>query len=115
MQHAVELGFALMARRLEVAYFRIDAKLRKRREQDALAAAAPVVVAGYEKPLVAAPGQAKAAAHRARLVTTEKDWVRLSPDWRKQVAAWPVEVRFSAPAHVSDLLRQGVDGAAKPG
>ena len=56
-----------------------------------------------------------AAAHRARLVTTEKDWVRLSPDWRKQVAAWPVEVRFSAPAHVSDLLRQGVDGAAKPG
>jgi len=69
MQHAVELGFALMARRLEVAYFRIDAKLRKRREQDALAAAAPVVVAGYEKPLVAAPGQAKAAAHRARFKT----------------------------------------------
>ena len=30
----------------------------------------------------------------ARLITTEKDWVRLSPDWRSQVAALPIAARF---------------------
>lgn len=30
----------------------------------------------------------------ARLVTTEKDWVRLSPGWRERVTAWPVRARF---------------------
>jgi len=36
------------------------------------------------------------AAHRlgARLITTEKDWVRLSPHWRSQVAPLPIAARF---------------------
>lgn len=30
----------------------------------------------------------------AGLVTTEKDWVRLPPEWRARVRAWPVVARF---------------------
>ncbi|MFN7281592.1 MAG: tetraacyldisaccharide 4'-kinase, partial [Brevundimonas sp.] len=30
----------------------------------------------------------------AGLVTTEKDWVRLPPEWRARVTAWPVVARF---------------------
>ncbi|MFC5372467.1 tetraacyldisaccharide 4'-kinase [Brevundimonas faecalis] len=36
----------------------------------------------------------RAALFDAGLVTTEKDWVRLPPEWRDQVAAWPVLARF---------------------
>jgi tetraacyldisaccharide 4'-kinase len=50
-------------------------------------------------------------AERARdlgagLVTTEKDWVRLPPDWRERVAAWPVRARFLNAAALDDLLRR---------
>lgn len=31
----------------------------------------------------------------AGLVTTEKDWVRLSPAWRERVTPWPVRARFA--------------------
>ena len=31
----------------------------------------------------------------AGLVTTEKDWARLTPDWRAEIAAWPVRARFA--------------------
>lgn len=54
-----------------------------------------------------------AAAHRATLVTTEKDWVRLPEEWRAKIPAWPVRARFSSPERMTDLLRQVVD--AGPG
>jgi len=37
---------------------------------------------------------ARAERLGAGLVTTEKDWVRLTPEWRARVAAWPVRARF---------------------
>jgi tetraacyldisaccharide 4'-kinase len=36
----------------------------------------------------------RAALYDAGLVTTEKDWVRLSPAWRARVTPWPVRARF---------------------
>ena len=91
LRHAVNLGYALMARRLELAYFRIDAARRKAivemaraaREKagapgskpptpDSLARMATgrlpcgrqvrAVVGGYQKPLVPSASQAKAMA-----------------------------------------------------
>jgi len=38
--------------------------------------------------------QDRAAIYDAGLVTTEKDWVRLTPDQRTRVTAWPVVARF---------------------
>lgn len=46
----------------------------------------------------------RAAALCARLLTSEKDWVRLSPAWRAKVAAWPVKVEFGDEAAVERLL-----------
>jgi tetraacyldisaccharide 4'-kinase len=40
----------------------------------------------------------------AGLVTTEKDWVRLSPEWRAQVKAWPVRARFEDEGKVRAML-----------
>jgi tetraacyldisaccharide 4'-kinase len=40
----------------------------------------------------------------AGLVTTEKDWVRLPPEWRMRVAAWPVRVAFEDEAALDALL-----------
>lgn len=40
----------------------------------------------------------------AGLVTTEKDWVRLPPDWRARVAAWPVRARFDDEGALDALL-----------
>ncbi len=39
--------------------------------------------------------QTRADTLGAGLVTTEKDWVRLTPDWRAKIAAWPVRARFA--------------------
>jgi tetraacyldisaccharide 4'-kinase len=36
----------------------------------------------------------RAADLGAGLITSEKDWVRLSPAWRRRVVAWPVRVVF---------------------
>jgi tetraacyldisaccharide 4'-kinase len=44
----------------------------------------------------------------ARLVTTEKDWVRLPPAWRDRVTAWPVRARFLAEAGARALLLSAV-------
>jgi tetraacyldisaccharide 4'-kinase len=40
----------------------------------------------------------------AGMVTTEKDWVRLPPEWRARIAAWPVEARFEDEAALDALL-----------
>ncbi len=50
-----------------------------------------------------------ADAHGARLITTEKDWVRLPGDVQGAVAAWPVKARFADPAHLSALIETAVD------
>lgn len=36
----------------------------------------------------------RAADLGAGLITTEKDWVRLSPSWRERVTSWPVRASF---------------------
>jgi tetraacyldisaccharide 4'-kinase len=40
----------------------------------------------------------------AGLVTTEKDWVRLTPAWRARVTSWPVRARFEDAAAVEGLI-----------
>ena len=56
-----------------------------------------------------APAALEALATRAKrlgagLVTTEKDWVRLPPQWRDRIAAWPVRARFEDEAALARLL-----------
>lgn len=46
----------------------------------------------------------RAASLGAGLVTTEKDWARLPPDWRKRVRVWPVRARFKDEAALDALL-----------
>ena len=46
----------------------------------------------------------RATALDARLVTTEKDWVRLPAGWRERVTAWPVRARFEDEAALDALL-----------
>lgn len=40
----------------------------------------------------------------AGMVTTEKDWVRLPPQWRDRVVSWPVVARFEDEAVFSTFL-----------
>jgi tetraacyldisaccharide 4'-kinase len=40
----------------------------------------------------------------AGLVTTEKDWIRLPPEWRARVTAWPVRAEFDDPDALDALL-----------
>ena len=49
----------------------------------------------------------RAALHDATLITTEKDWVRLPPDWRPRVTSWPVTARFEDEAGFARLLTGG--------
>jgi len=51
----------------------------------------------------------RAAAEGGGLVTTEKDWMRLSPAWREKVTPWPVRVVFDDETALEDLLRPIVD------
>ncbi|KAF0173351.1 MAG: tetraacyldisaccharide 4'-kinase [Hyphomonadaceae bacterium] len=51
---------------------------------------------------------AHASAHGARLITTEKDHVRLPPAWRAQVLTLPVVARFAEPETLDALLRAAV-------
>ena len=46
----------------------------------------------------------RAASLGAGLITSEKDWARLSPTWRARVTAWPVRARFEDEAAVRALL-----------
>ncbi|WP_332658031.1 tetraacyldisaccharide 4'-kinase [Brevundimonas sp.] len=42
----------------------------------------------------------------ARLITTEKDWSRLPPEWRARVVSWPVKAKFEDEAGFGELLRR---------
>ena len=44
----------------------------------------------------------------AGLVTTEKDWVKLPPEWRDKIVAWPVRARFEDEAAMDRLLARVV-------
>lgn len=47
----------------------------------------------------------------ATLITTEKDWTRLPPDWRDRVVSWPVKATFEDEAGFERfLLPQGKKG-----
>jgi len=46
----------------------------------------------------------RAAQFGAGLVTTEKDWVRLTPQWRTRVSAWRVRADFDDTAALDALL-----------
>lgn len=48
--------------------------------------------------------EGRAEVYGAGLVTTEKDWVRLPPEWRKRVTAWPVRAAFEDDAVLERLL-----------
>ncbi|MDP3400323.1 MAG: tetraacyldisaccharide 4'-kinase, partial [Brevundimonas sp.] len=52
----------------------------------------------------------RAAVFGAGLVTTEKDWVRLPPEWRARVTAWPVRARFEDEAALDALLARTCGG-----
>jgi tetraacyldisaccharide 4'-kinase len=45
-----------------------------------------------------------AAAHDARLVTTEKDWMRLAPPWRTRIATLAVRVAWQDEAALMTLI-----------
>ena len=46
----------------------------------------------------------RADRYHARLVTTEKDWFRLTPEWRTRVLSWPVKATFEDEAAFQALL-----------
>ena len=50
----------------------------------------------------------RAATLNAGLVTTEKDWVRLTPEWRARVKAWPVTATFDDEAALEALLAKAL-------
>jgi len=50
----------------------------------------------------------RAADLGAGLVTTEKDWARLTPEWRAKVTAWPVKARFEDEEALDALLEKAV-------
>lgn len=47
----------------------------------------------------------RAESYGARLITTEKDWSRLPPDWRARVVSWPVKAVFDDEAGFAALLQ----------
>lgn len=47
---------------------------------------------------------ARAEKASARLITTDKDWVRLSPEWRGRVAHFPVAIVWDHPEEIEQLL-----------
>jgi tetraacyldisaccharide 4'-kinase len=57
---------------------------------------------------------ARAADLGAGLVTSEKDWVRLNPEWRAKVKAWTVTARFEDEAALDDLLDRALESSDAP-
>lgn len=53
--------------------------------------------------------EAEASRLGATLITTEKDWARLSPDWRRRIEAWPMRTRFKDERAFAKLLPKGHD------
>lgn len=47
----------------------------------------------------------RAEGYGARLITTEKDWSRLPPEWRARVVSWPVTAVFDDEAGFAALLQ----------
>ncbi len=58
---------------------------------------------------------ARAAILNAGLVTTEKDWVRLSPEWRARVKAWPVTAKFDDEGALDALLDRALTNCGETG
>jgi tetraacyldisaccharide 4'-kinase len=52
--------------------------------------------------------EARARVYGAGLLTTEKDWMRLPPEWRAKVSAWPVRARFEDEAALDRLLDDAI-------
>ena len=50
----------------------------------------------------------RADIHEAALVTTEKDWVRLPPEWRARVTSWPVRAVFDDEAGFGAFLARSL-------
>lgn len=48
---------------------------------------------------------AKAAAANARLITTQKDWIKLDPVWRARIACLPITAKFDDEAGLLALIR----------
>ncbi|WAC61535.1 tetraacyldisaccharide 4'-kinase [Brevundimonas sp. SL130] len=53
----------------------------------------------------------RAGVYDAGLITTEKDWVRLTPDQRARVTAWPVVARFEDEAAFTAFLTSRIQSA----
>jgi tetraacyldisaccharide 4'-kinase len=47
----------------------------------------------------------KAESLGARLITTQKDWIKLSADWRKRIACLPITAKFDDEAGLLELIR----------
>lgn len=54
--------------------------------------------------------EGRAKLFGAGLLTTEKDWARLTPAWRAKVKPWPVRARFEDEAGFRALLLRAVKG-----
>jgi tetraacyldisaccharide 4'-kinase len=52
-----------------------------------------------------------ARTHKARLITTEKDWVRLPVEMQGEIEIWPIHAQFANPAALDALLESLVDTA----
>ncbi len=55
----------------------------------------------------------RAAQFGAQLITTEKDWSRLPPEWRERVISWPVRAAFEDEAGFEALLRSAAPYSAR--
>ncbi len=71
----------------------------------------------YSSQILGALAQ-RAEALDAGLLTTEKDWARLPPEWRSQVAPWPVRADFDDQSGLLQFLRRSIgpqlDPATRP-
>jgi tetraacyldisaccharide 4'-kinase len=55
----------------------------------------------------------RAADLGAGLLTSEKDWARLTPEWRRRISAWPVRVVFAQDIALDRLLAGTLEPARR--